>query len=69
MSYEDLMGMGPGVTFSKEGEAQVLVWAPKAGKVQLQFGEARNVLDLEQKEYGFWTLQGAGPRSGNTLPA
>lgn len=57
MSYEDLMGMGPGVTFSKEGEAQVLVWAPKAGKVQLQFGEARNVLDLEQKEYGFWTLQ------------
>lgn len=57
MSYEDLLAMRPGVTFSREGEAQVLVWAPKAKKVKLQFGMGGKALDLEQRAYGFWTLQ------------
>ncbi|MGN7885891.1 malto-oligosyltrehalose trehalohydrolase [Dyadobacter endophyticus] len=57
MSYEDLMAIRPGVTFNEQGEAQVLVWAPKAEQVQLLFGEETNILDLEQRDYGFWTLQ------------
>ena len=57
MSYEDLMVMRPGVTFSVSGEAQVLVWAPKAEKVQLQFGKEATILDLEKRNYGFWILQ------------
>ena len=57
MSYEDLLVMRPGVTFSEQGEAKVLVWAPKAEKVQMQFGEEGKALDLEQRDYGFWTLQ------------
>lgn len=57
MSYGDLTAMRPGVTFNSQGEAQVLVWAPKAEKVQLQFGAETQILDMEQKDYGFWTLQ------------
>lgn len=57
MSYEDLMAMRPGVTFGEDGGAQVLVWAPKAEKVQLQFGNEAGVLDMEGQRYGFWTLQ------------
>ncbi|SEJ22434.1 maltooligosyltrehalose trehalohydrolase [Dyadobacter sp. SG02] len=57
MSYDDLMAMRPGVTFDARGEAQVLVWAPKAEKLQLQFGEEAKMLDMEPKDYGFWTLQ------------
>lgn len=57
MRYEDLMTMRPGVSFNEQGEAQVLVWAPKAKKVQLQFGEESKALFLEQKDYGFWMLQ------------
>ncbi|SDH21356.1 maltooligosyltrehalose trehalohydrolase [Dyadobacter soli] len=57
MNYEDLLAMRPGITFSEDGEAQVLLWAPKAEKVQVQFGKEGNALDLEQRDYGFWTLQ------------
>lgn len=57
MSYEDLMHMRPGVRFSADGEARVLVWAPKAANVQLQFAEDAKVLDMEPNDYGFWTLQ------------
>jgi len=57
MSYEKWIGIRPGVTFSESGQAQVLVWAPKAEKVQLQFGKEHQTLDLEPADYGFWTLQ------------
>lgn len=57
MSYDDLMALRPGVSFNEQGEAQVLVWAPKAEKVQLYFGSEANTLDLEAQDYGFWALQ------------
>lgn len=56
MSYDDLMAVRPGVSFNEQGEAQVLVWAPKAEKVQLHFGEDAKILDLEPQDYGFWIL-------------
>ncbi|MCF0069192.1 malto-oligosyltrehalose trehalohydrolase [Dyadobacter sp. CY261] len=63
MSYESLMQQRPGVTFSEQGEAQVLVWASKAEKVQMEFGGSAQPLDLEKGEYGFWTLE-----TGKLLP-
>lgn len=57
MKYEDLMKLRPGVTFNDRAEAQVVVWAAKAESVQIQFGAQKQPLDLEQGEYGFWTLQ------------
>jgi maltooligosyltrehalose trehalohydrolase len=57
MSYDDLITMRPGVSFNEQGEGQVLVWAPKAKKVQLYFGESAHVLELDSRDYGFWTLQ------------
>jgi maltooligosyltrehalose trehalohydrolase len=62
MSYEELMEFRPGVAFNERGEARVLVWAPKAEKVQLQFGNpgseiAGKILDLEKEAYGFWMLE------------
>ncbi|GGM88799.1 malto-oligosyltrehalose trehalohydrolase [Dyadobacter beijingensis] len=56
MSYADLLKLRPGVTFNAEGEAQVLVWAPKAETVQLVFGKSQQPLALEKHPYGFWVL-------------
>ncbi|WP_353720402.1 malto-oligosyltrehalose trehalohydrolase [Dyadobacter sp. 676] len=64
MSYEAMMGVRPGVTFNDRGEANVLVWAPKAEKVQLKFGDSLP-LDLEKGAYGFWTLETFALRPGD----
>nr|WP_295922526.1 malto-oligosyltrehalose trehalohydrolase [uncultured Dyadobacter sp.] len=65
MKYDDLMIMEPGVTFDTDGNARVLVWAPKAKKVGLELQSSGELLDLNAAEYGYWLLHTTALRPGD----
>ncbi|TWR31529.1 malto-oligosyltrehalose trehalohydrolase [Mucilaginibacter pallidiroseus] len=45
----------PGVTFSQNGEAQIVLWAPKAEDVSIKIDEEGGI-SLNKADKGYWTL-------------
>lgn len=52
----DLKRRAIGVNFSKEQEAEVLLWAPLANQVDLILPDLDKKIELNQEEYGYWSL-------------
>ncbi|MBC3541643.1 malto-oligosyltrehalose trehalohydrolase [Rufibacter sediminis] len=43
-----------GVSFSTSGQAEVLVWAPKAQHVELCLNDGNTIIPLRKGEFGYW---------------
>lgn len=46
-----------GINFTKQGEAEVLVWAPLAKKVCIRLLDSNRMLALKKQDFGYWYLQ------------
>src|SRR5687767_10022625 len=54
MNSLDIKERSLGINFRHGGEASVLVWAPKAHKVEIALPELNILVPLEQEEFGYW---------------
>ncbi|MFB9862217.1 malto-oligosyltrehalose trehalohydrolase [Rufibacter immobilis] len=43
-----------GVSFTPSGQAEVLVWAPKADLVEVSLNDGNTIVPLKKQEYGYW---------------
>ncbi|WP_181306375.1 malto-oligosyltrehalose trehalohydrolase [Rufibacter sp. XAAS-G3-1] len=43
-----------GVSFTSNGLAEVLVWAPKAERVEITLNEGNTIIPLRKGEFGYW---------------
>ena len=59
MNSTDVKKRSLGVNFSADdGTAEVLVWAPKAEKVELETGRTEDkIIALNKREHGYWHIQ------------
>lgn len=46
-----------GVNFTAQGEAEILLWAPRAKKVCIRLLDSNRMLALKKQEFGYWQLQ------------
>lgn len=53
---DQLFHLQPGVSFTSDGNAQVILWAPKAGSVSVQLTDKGIVFPLQKKERGYFEL-------------
>jgi maltooligosyltrehalose trehalohydrolase len=58
MNFEDVQPLlrQPGIVFNEFGEAQIRVWAPEAGEVELFLINHNKNLPLKKEFYGYWSL-------------
>ncbi|GAB2686924.1 malto-oligosyltrehalose trehalohydrolase [Mucilaginibacter koreensis] len=56
MSIQKLISRRPGLCINNNGEAEILVWAPEAQTAGIKLCSTKQVLPLQQLEYGYWTL-------------
>ncbi|WP_207535435.1 malto-oligosyltrehalose trehalohydrolase [Desertivirga arenae] len=54
-----------GVSFNEEEQAEVLLWAPKAEKVEILLKENGKKLALQEEEGGYWSLTTSEIKAGD----
>ncbi|GAB2537631.1 malto-oligosyltrehalose trehalohydrolase [Rufibacter soli] len=54
MSNTDFSKRPLGIGFSSGGQAEVLVWAPKANQVELMLNDGNTTIPLRKGELGYW---------------
>ncbi|KAA3438261.1 malto-oligosyltrehalose trehalohydrolase [Rufibacter hautae] len=54
MNKIDVTKRSLGVSFTSNGLAEVLVWAPKAEQVELCLNEGNTIIPLRKGEFGYW---------------
>ncbi|WP_207428062.1 malto-oligosyltrehalose trehalohydrolase [Pedobacter sp. SYSU D00535] len=54
-----------GVNFTSGGQAEILVWAPKAKQVELLLTDSQQKISLEEQEFGYWTAKTATIKPGD----
>ncbi|WP_241498895.1 malto-oligosyltrehalose trehalohydrolase [Rufibacter ruber] len=55
-----------GVSFPSGGQAEVLVWAPKAELVELTLNEGNTIIPLKKQDLGYWHLVTGEIKPGDT---
>lgn len=55
----------PGISFDKDGRAEVLLWAPHAEKTGLYLQDSKKTMALERGDYGYWHLHTASLKPGD----
>ncbi|AKQ45651.1 malto-oligosyltrehalose trehalohydrolase [Rufibacter radiotolerans] len=54
MSNADFSKRPLGICFTSTGQAEVLVWAPKASQVELMLNDGNTSIPLRKGEHGYW---------------
>ncbi len=55
----------PGVSFNTDNTAEITVWAPKAHTVGIKLCSTKQVLPLQQQEYGYWAVTSTELKPGD----